>query len=217
MDYVGEATKQYGKIINTSCQFAYSFFLTFSYILLAYRFCQYVSHIYYIYLYISTVPLSREPRGLRIYSRMESWWILPSGLECLGGGQGVPSCPVGLSALRPKCVPSALWSSAAGLWGKNKGEGWGARLWCQSRPCGVQQAAPRALASSPGQPSKIRPPNPYRGGTGTTGVSPGSRQAGLLEAGPGMRANTRTCRTEQGRAGRLVPQHPKGILNTGHI
>lgn len=36
-------------------------FLTFSYILLAYRFCQYVSHIYYIYLYISTTPLSRGP------------------------------------------------------------------------------------------------------------------------------------------------------------
>lgn len=57
-----EAIKQSGEIINTSCQFTYSFFfLTFSYILLAYRFCQYVSRIYYIYiyLYISTMPLFR--------------------------------------------------------------------------------------------------------------------------------------------------------------
>lgn len=83
----------------------------------------------------------------------------------------------------------------------------------------MQRAAPRALAGSPGQPSKIRPLNPYREGTGTTGVFRGSRQAGLLEAGPGMSPNMGTPqdRAGQGRAGRLALQHPNGILNTGHI
>ena len=93
-----KAVWENNKYFLSICLFFF-FFLTVSYILLAYRFCHYVSHIYYIYLYISTVPLSREPRGLRSYSRMKSWWIFPSGLESLGGGQGVPSCPAGLSAL----------------------------------------------------------------------------------------------------------------------
>lgn len=69
----GEAIKQYGKTINTSCQFTCSFFLIFSYMLLAYRFCQYVSHIYYIYLYISTMPLSRGPHGLKKPLKNGAW------------------------------------------------------------------------------------------------------------------------------------------------
>lgn len=69
-----EAIKQYKETINTSCQFTYSFFFfTFSLILLAYRFCQYVSHIYYIYLYVSTSLSLRDPIGLRSHSRTESW------------------------------------------------------------------------------------------------------------------------------------------------
>lgn len=80
----------------------------------------------------------------------------------------------------------------------------------------MQRAAPRALASSPGQPSKIRPPNPYRGGhrnyRGLPWVSPSraSRSRSWDEPQHGDP-------TGQNRAGRLDPQHPKGILNTGHI
>lgn len=85
-----EAIEQSGKTINTFCQFTY--FLTFSYILLAYRFCQYVSCIYYIYLYISTRPLFRAPLWAKEWRPGEfsilalSSWVV---------AKGTPNCPNG--------------------------------------------------------------------------------------------------------------------------
>lgn len=63
--------RQYGKTINISCQFTYSFFNLFLIFLLAYRFYQYVSCIYYIYLYISTMPPLRAPT--RLNGRLKQW------------------------------------------------------------------------------------------------------------------------------------------------
>lgn len=56
-----EAIKQYGKTINTSCQFTYSFFNLFLYFISLQILSVCLTYIYYIYLYISTMPLSRGP------------------------------------------------------------------------------------------------------------------------------------------------------------
>lgn len=80
------------KTINISCQFTYSF-LTFSYILLAYRFYQYVSCIYYIYLYISTIPPLGTSLGLN---------------EGLSGDRGFPNPTNGNSYILSS-VPQATW------------------------------------------------------------------------------------------------------------
>lgn len=91
------------------------FFSTFSYILLAYRFCQYVSHIYYIYLYISTMLLSRGPHRLK--KPLENGVLVnfPFQLRVLGWcSEGSPTAQMGSqpsdlnASLGPLCSTGSL-------------------------------------------------------------------------------------------------------------
>lgn len=91
------------------------FFSTFSYILLAYRFCQYVSHIYHIYLYISTMPLSRGRQRLKKPLKNGVLVNFPLWLRVLGWRSGgfpsaqMDSRPSDLHAGLHASVPRAAW------------------------------------------------------------------------------------------------------------
>lgn len=61
--------KQWKGTINTSGQFTYSFFFNLFLYFISLQICQYVSHIYYIYLYISQCLAPRDSTSLRT----ESW------------------------------------------------------------------------------------------------------------------------------------------------
>lgn len=68
-----EAIKQYGKTINTSCQFTYSFFNLFLYFISLQILSVCLTYILYIFIYQYNASLQGTPRGLRSPSRMESW------------------------------------------------------------------------------------------------------------------------------------------------
>lgn len=100
------------------------FFSPFSYILLAYRFCQYVSYIYYIYLYISTMPLSLgDPQRLKKPLKHGALGNFPFQLRVFGWRLGFRHGPDELEALRPNAclLPSAHGQSGSA--GEPKAEG----------------------------------------------------------------------------------------------
>lgn len=75
------------------------------------------------------------------------------------------------------------------------------------RPCDVQVAAPTALLSHPGQPSKSQTPQHLQRGAEGLQVSPLGLAEQVPQDEPTM--GTPQDRTGQGRAQRLNPQHPK--------
>lgn len=74
--------------------------------------------IYYIYLYISTMPLSRAPTGSGIESGGFSFWF-----RVLSGGQEIPTAQVDLRSFGLNACSVLCYLGSMALWGKLRQRG----------------------------------------------------------------------------------------------
>lgn len=141
---------------------------------------------------------------------------VPSGLETLGGGQGVPNSPVGLLAPWPKCEPFALCSAAAGLCGEPKAEAGRTRLWYRTQAMWYTGSSPQSSAQLPRAAQQKSDPKALQREHENCGRLLWPRRAGLLETVSQDEPPTQgPFRTRQGRAEQegSTPSTPKGIMH----
>lgn len=157
-----EAIKQYGKTINTSCQFTYSvfFFNLFLYFISLQILSVCLTYILYIFIYQYNASL-RDPQRLKKPLKNGVLVSFPFQLRVLGwrsGDSQLPRWTPGLASMHTFC---SLLTGSLSLLGKPRQRGQqGFGVVC--RPCGIQAEAPELCQVSLDSPAN-QTPNTGRG------------------------------------------------------